>query len=515
MAMPYVGLYMEAEDGAVLDFKKLSRRRGWQLHYTPAPEALTRAQLNGKFVAPALPLVLIEGSSSKDEVILHPTMLDANSPNFLGPRHEPLKTVTLVGFGFGDVDDLGEVTDSVARLPTGFVHSPYRGLGLNYDLRQVIDTVARAKGVTDLLIAKGLRGEPVVKGDSLILPYAVFEAARKDIGRIHTKALGAARAEKATRLSDRILHPIDPSRFPVIGQPYHPDAIVKAVGDGIRSGIELSPADSTVLIEATAGLIGEVAQREPRELLKLTEAVETVTLEAMIAHVRARIDENHGEENWQRFLLDNAFILRLAFGIPVILFKDQATVGGRSYDAAGDKKTDFLMQAARSGNLAIIEIKAPATDLLVRSHYRVGVHAPHHELSGAVNQVLDQRWQLQRNNVQMADDFRRRSVAEVSGDEDEGPKLPPETYAVQCVVIAGTMPEDLNLRKSFELYRNGLNGVVVITYDELLLKLRTLLNLLKDPGARTFAVPTVTTKRPKRRKPGPGGSRIRKQRGPR
>lgn len=510
MAMPYVGLYMGPADGAALDFRKRLGPRRWQVRYTPAPAALERASLNEKFVAPALPLVLIEGSTTKDEVVLHPTMLDANSPNFLGPRHDPIKTVTLVGFGLDHVNDLDDVIGELERLPTGFVHSPYRGLGLNYDIRQIVDTVAQAKGVSDLRIAKGLRGEPTLEGGSLILPYTVFEAARLDIGRIHTKALGAARAEKTTRLSDRILHPIDPQRFPVIGQPYHPDAIVRAVGDGIRRGIELSPADSSMLIEAATGLIGEVAQREPRQLLKLTEAVETVTLEAMIDHMKARIAESHGEENWQKFLKDNAFILRLAFGIPVLLFKDQATVGGRAYDGAGDKRTDFLMQAASSGNLAIVEIKKPTTGLLAKDHYRVGVHAPHHELSGAVNQVLDQRWQLQRSNVQMADDYRRRSAPAGSPEDGEGPQLPPETYAIQCVVIAGTMPEDLNLRKSFELFRNALNGVVVITYDELLLKLQSLLRLLKDPGAKTLAIPCVTTKRPKRRKPGPRGLRLRK-----
>jgi hypothetical protein len=119
--------------------------------------------------------------------------------------------------------------------------------------------------------------------------------------------------------------------------------------------------------------------------------------------------------------------------------------------------------------------------------------------------VLDQRWQLQRNNAMLADDFRRQQRS--ADAPDRGP--PPETYAVQCVVIAGTSPENPNEQKSFELYRNGLASVLVLTFDELLLKLTTLLDILKNPDATKLAVPTVTVKKPKpRQKP----SRGRRQR---
>jgi hypothetical protein len=250
-------------------------------------------------------------------------------------------------------------------------------------------------------------------------------------------------------------------------------------------------------------MIGEVAQREPVQLLKLTEAVETVTLEAMIAHMRARVRANHGEESWQQFLTANAFILRLAFGVPVLLFEGQATVGGRTYNGSGDKRSDFLMQAAKTGNLSIVEIKTPQTELLAKREYRGGIYPPHQELSGAVAQVLDQRWQLQQNNVGLANAHWRNSAGKAP---DRGPR--PETYAVHCVVIIGTSPKEPNLQKSFELYRNGLNEVLILTFDELLLKLVTLLQILKDPNATKLIAPTVTVMKPKsRKKRGPGRQR--------
>lgn len=54
-----------------------------------------------------------------------------------------------------------------------------------------------------------------------------------------------------------------------------------------------------------------------------------------------------------------------------------------------------------------------------------------------------------------------------------------------------------------------LAGVLVLTFDELLLKLVTLRDLLKDPNATKLAVPTVTIRKLKRRKPGSAGLRRR------
>lgn len=103
--------------------------------------------------------------------------------------------------------------------------------------------------------------------------------------------------------------------------------------------------------------------------------------------------------------------------------------------------------------------------------------------------MLDQRWQLQRNALQLNDAHSRQEHREGA---ESAPT--PQTYAVQCLVIAGKMPRELELQKSFEFYRSELRGVTVITFDELLLKLQVLIDLLKVPDARAFAVPTVTRK---------------------
>jgi len=506
MAKRYApGFVATEKDGAQLHFTTNQKGARWQLGYTPAPQAVTFAkQYNENFAAPKKPIKLIEGDRDGGRIILIPHTLDASSPKFLQPKYEKLETITLESFAFMfKASGSSEVEAFLADLPAGFIKDIYHGLGLKYDIRLIIETIAKLDGVTDLHIVKGARGAASLNGASYRTPYALFDTVRRDVGRVHEKALSAARIEKVARLHDKLLTPINSEIYPLIGRPYRPDAVVQAVGDGLKHGLALSPSDADLLVSATAGMIREVGERAPAQLLKLTEAVETVTLEAMIAHMGARIAEAHGEENWQKFLTENAFILRLAFGVPVLLFQGQATVGGRSYGGSGDKRSDFLLRAASSGNLSIVEIKTPQTKLLGKKEYRGGIQAPSTELSGAVAQVLDQRWQLQRNNNQLADNYRRQK----SGDMSDGGSSP-ETYAIQCVVIAGTSPGTLVEQKSFELYRNSLTGVLVLTYDELLNKLRTLLELLRNPDATNLVVPTVMVKKRKaRRKPAPGRRR--------
>ncbi|MFD1985492.1 hypothetical protein ACFSOZ_23660 [Mesorhizobium newzealandense] len=57
-----------------------------------------------------------------------------------------------------------------------------------------------------------------------------------------------------------------------------------------------------------------------------------------------------------------------------------------------------------------------------------------------------------------------------------------ESYGIKGVVLAGTIP-DTERKRSFELYRNSLSGLSIITFDELLAKLKSLRKLLSAKSA--------------------------------
>ena len=58
-----------------------------------------------------------------------------------------------------------------------------------------------------------------------------------------------------------------------------------------------------------------------------------------------------------------------------------------------------------------------------------------------------------------------------------------QAYAVRCLVLIGTAPTETDQLKSLELFRNNLHDVLVVTFDELLEKLRNLREFLS--GAHT------------------------------
>ena len=78
-------------------------------------------------------------------------------------------------------------------------------------------------------------------------------------------------------------------------------------------------------------------------------------------------------------------------------------------------------------------------------------------------QALDQRYQFQRDIF---------GIKVRSGIHDI------ETYAVQCCLVIGTMPEGEDEKKSFELFRGNSKDVQILTFDELLEKLVQLRDLL-------------------------------------
>lgn len=59
------------------------------------------------------------------------------------------------------------------------------------------------------------------------------------------------------------------------------------------------------------------------------------------------------------------------------------------------------------------------------------------------------------------------------GHQSDEPRLSGAgTEAIQCVVIAGTLPDETHKRSSFETFRNACKDVMVLTFDELLQKLK-------------------------------------------
>lgn len=65
--------------------------------------------------------------------------------------------------------------------------------------------------------------------------------------------------------------------------------------------------------------------------------------------------------------------------------------------------------------------------------------------------------------------------------EFETSEIPVEVIEPQCVVIAGNASEELKMRsqrRSFDLFRNELRNIRVITFDELFTRLSGLIEIV-------------------------------------
>lgn len=99
------------------------------------------------------------------------------------------------------------------------------------------------------------------------------------------------------------------------------------------------------------------------------------------------------------------------------------------------------------------------------SSFRENVYAATHDLAGSIVQTLDQKYRLQKEFASIKDNSRIYDM---------------ESYAIECILVIGTLPEGQDQIKSFELFRNNLKDVKIITFDELIQKMKDIYSILQS-----------------------------------
>lgn len=202
---------------------------------------------------------------------------------------------------------------------------------------------------------------------------------------------------------------------------------------------------------------------EASELLELNTVVGLANLKAFLVEWKSNRDVK-GEEFWQTLFAKNAFVLSQLFAYPVILIKDKAYLGGKDFTNAGGHIVDFLYKLESTGAVALIEIKTPMTPLLGPA-YRAGIYPISNDLTGAIAQTLAYRNSL----IENIQNLQRR----------EPTVIPSEPY---CVIVAGDCEQldSPNKKASFEAFRERLNGVRILTFDEVYKRIEGLLAIFAD-----------------------------------
>ena len=352
-----------------------------------------------------------------------------------------------------------EVMQVLEQLPPAFTKDYDHGLGLAKSYRFIVDAVEKLSDCNEIVIFERETG--IDQREKIFSISANdFETARKSLNSITNISRTAARSVKEATIYNLLAERIEQPQIPVtVGR--HPlREQITAVAQGEEP---LSDHDLEMVLEVVAQNARSIAETKSAKLSKLQNDIELVTLETLVTRYEEMMTKSLKERSWQDFLNENPFVLSLAFGYPIIKVQDQASVGGRKISGTGGKVADFLVKNSMTNNTAIIEIKTPQKTLLNVPTYREGVYTPSTDLCGSINQVLDQKYRFEREIAQIKENSRINEI---------------ETYSVHCCLIIGTMPPEEDRQRSFELFRRNSKDVEIVTFDELLNKLKHLLGFL-------------------------------------
>jgi len=404
---------------------------------------------------------LIEIDEDNNSVTIYPLNTLITNNNYLLKKYQKIIKITLHGFGIDSPNSSGDVLRLLEEFPTGFIKTYTYGLGLVKNLRFIIHSIEKLE-VEHLIISKYV--DTKIEENSYTLSYKDFEAIRKGINRITRNYQTKAMVEKSVFSYNALLNQLEPEKYPEKFIPYKKGSIIKFISNHDLLHNELSTSDTGIVTDLISENTKEIFNKNKNKLMELERNIDLVTLEWLVKEIDHLLNKKSSEHEWQKLLTENPIILSLVFGFPIIKIQEQASVGGKKISGKGEKITDFLVKNNLTNNLAIVEIKKPSTRLLGNIEYRGGVYTPSNELSGAINQLLDQKYQLQKQISQLKDN---------SGIYDI------ESYSINCLLIISEIPTDPDKVKSFELYRNNSKDISIYTFNELGCKLKEVYNLLR------------------------------------
>lgn len=412
---------------------------------------------------------LLEINHLDGSLTIFPTYAPASKYGQLDPMYDKIERIKFEGHPPVGFDrDLPETEDDIIShiedLPTSFKKDYRYGLGPKFEYRFLPMAVENLADVNEIVITKSSPTRIDSEKKTFYIALEDFDEVRKALDRITDHTQNAALTVKGITAYNLLAEKVGREQKPIkLG--IHPlRKLFTMVAQGENAALQ--EEDQDALLKALQQNTRAIADGKPEKLAKLQGDIELVALERLIERYEGMAKRNVSECRWQMLFNENPFILGLVFGYPIIKVQDQASVGGRKLSGSGDKIADFLVKNSLTENAAIIEIKKPQTKLIRKNRYREGVYPPTNDLSASIAQTLDQKYQFQSQ------------IAQIKHNSDINDI---ESYSVNCCLIIGTTPSEKDQRKSFELFRRNSKDVEVVTFDELLEKLKQLRDFLADP----------------------------------
>lgn len=206
---------------------------------------------------------------------------------------------------------------------------------------------------------------------------------------------------------------------------------------------------------------------------RITASYNLERLKIVKNEIRKMLDDKSLEEEcWQKYFGKNFDVLSLITPLPIVLYKEKAYVGGKDPSNKGGSEADFWSKNSISLNSSLIEIKTPYTNLVnIGKTYRNRVYSPGEDVVGGIVQLLHYKDMITKNYYNL--------YASKEENEDFRVSNP------MCILIIGNYEKlkkegNRDMIESFELYRSNQKDVSIITFDELIEKIDTIIRMIES-----------------------------------
>lgn len=348
------------------------------------------------------------------------------------------------------------------KIPTGLIKSFKKGYGFTKVLKVFANYLDNDLKIKKIVFVKVDDNSVDLTSKVITFNESTFSSINKTFNDLAKKSTQEQELESRT-----FLHTLFPKSITKPVTKYVSNALSTTLANWGNSIDEFSTKDKEVIKELFEKLSLNTNFLDPSKLSTTKQYIDNKILTDAIQEYSDLLNSTATiprlEKEWQGYLKRNSWIFSSIFAQPIILFKDEAYVGGKDINNQNGKFSDYLMKNKLSDNVTFMEIKTHKTDLLNSKPYRgTDVFSVTEELSGCINQVLNQRDNFQKE----FDHLKRKSKEDF------------ETINSKCIVIIGRLDSlTTDQKHSFELFRNNCRDVEIVTFDELQLKIQNILTL--------------------------------------
>jgi hypothetical protein len=356
----------------------------------------------------------------------------------------------------------GPVLDA---LPQGFGRFLQFGLGFPRQYRAFVRLIEEHTTCTTVRFV-GRDEIHGVDGQTFRVGLAQFDTFTHAVDLTKDRVSAVVRRAADTAAHNAIADLVD---APILQMPLGRLPAIRTLSRAISGDRTFDPEERIELIESLRAESRAAAEEAPAAFGRLRSDIELVSLDTLISVFEWTLGNRASSEAaWQSFFEINTFALQQLFAAPVVLFGAQQELRIQTNNNAGRRVADFILANAITRTVTVVEIKTADTQLTGRKFRGTEsgeTYPPSAALTGAVAQ-LQAQMESARTDYELI-----LTRAGSAGALD--------TTIVRGAVIAGSLTElDKAQQQSFERYRNGLSGIVVITFGEVLEGLRHLRTLL-------------------------------------